>query len=349
MVSGTAEAPGLLRLWPAHQRPVHEITKRRIVCHNGAIIRYRSADEPERFRGPQAEGGWADEVDAWKPKGMTVKEAWALFEMGIRLGPDPRIVATSTPKPSRLCRMLRDLRDWVTTTGSTYDNKANLAPQFFRSVIDRHRGTHLYRQEVKGDIIDSVEGSLLTPALLESRRIDQAPELGRIVIGVDPSGSAHGDEQGIVAVALGIEGDAYVIADRSGRRSPEMWGRMVSDLYSQLGADCVVVETNFGGDMALSLLHSVNPNMRVKKVTASRAKHVRFEPVAMLYEQNRIHHVGSYPDLESQLCAFTAQGYEGDTSPDRADALTWAVTELLLSRSLGWDDVLPERGAAYGG
>ena len=332
MLMGTPEAPGLLGVWPEHQKPKHDITKMRVRCHNGALIRYRSADEPERFRGPQADGGWCDEIDSWKPKGMTAEEAWGLYELGIRLGPDPRIIATSTPKRSRLVKMLCERDDTVVTVGSTYENRANLAPQFFRSIVAKYEGTRLGRQEIHGELLEDVEGALVTLDLIGRHRVAAAPELRRVVVGVDPSGTAHGDEQGIVGAALGCDGHGYVLSDRSCSLSPEGWGRRAVDLYHDLSADRLVVEVNYGGDMVESLIRSIDPRVNVRKVTASRGKHVRFEPVAGLYEQGRIHHVGTFDALEDQICSFTAQGYEGDTSPDRADAAVWALTDLMLAR-----------------
>jgi len=333
MIMGTPEAPGLMGVWPEHKKPVHEISKRRIVAHNGAIIRYRSADEPERFRGPQADGGWCDEIDSWKPKGMTALDAWVLFELGIRLGPDPRIVATSTPKRGRLVAMLCEREDTAVTVGSTYENRANLAHQFFRSVVGRHEGTYLGRQEIYGEIVGEVEGSLVSPTLIETHRVTSPPELRRVVVGVDPSGTSHGDEQGIVVAGVSPDAHGYVLADRSCRLSPEGWARRAVEAYHEFAADRICVEVNYGGDMVESVIRSVDPNVPVRKVTASRGKHVRFEPVGGLYEQGRIHHVGSHPDLEDQVCSFTPEGYEGHKSPDRADAAVWAITDLMLKRT----------------
>jgi len=338
MVNGTADAPGLMNVWPLHQRPQLRLSKDdpHLRTHNGAKIQLLAAHQAERFRGPQADGGWADEVDSWKPEGMKPDEAWALFELGIRLGSDPRIVATSTPKRARLVKMLMQRGDCALTTGSTYENRANLAPQFFRSIVDRYKGTHLGRQEIEGEVLEDVAGALLSLEAIDAARVETAPTLRRVVVGVDPSGSIDNDRQGIVVVGVGADGHGYVLADRSCSLKPEGWGRRAVDAALEFEADRIIVETNYGGDMATSVIQQAarhaDAQIRVQKITASRAKHVRFEPVCLLYEQGRIHHVGSFPMLETELCAFTADGYEGDGSPDAADALVWAITDLMLER-----------------
>jgi phage terminase large subunit-like protein len=338
MVRGTAEAPGLLGVWPPHQAPQHQITHARVLCWNGAVIRYRGADEPERFRGPQADGGWCDEIDSWKPKGMAPSEAWTLFEFGIRLGPDPRIVATSTPKPARLVKQLMGRADVVVTSGSTHENRANLADQFFRSIVSRYEGTRIGRQEIDGELLEEVEGALLSQEVIDAHRVppDARHGIRRVVVGVDPSGSTERDRQGIVVVGVDGAGEGYVLADRSCSLRPDGWGRRVVEAALEFEADRIVVERNFGGDMAEHVIRQAANRagavIRIKMVTASRAKQVRFEPLSLLYEQGRLHHAGSFPALESELCAFTADGYEGDGSPDAADALVWAVTDLMLER-----------------
>jgi len=325
MVEGPS---GLLHLWPDHQRPDYIPSKRQLKTHNGATIYLLSADEPERFRGPQCDGAWADEIDAWKPKGMDKSEAWSLFELGVRLGEDPRIVATSTPKRARLIAKLLERPDTVVTSGSTYDNRANLAPSFFRSIVSQYEGTRLGRQEIAGEILDDVEGAIVSHSMIEASRVVTAPELRRVVVGVDPSGGA--DAQGIVAVGHGVDGHAYVLADRTCNLGPDGWGRRVAEVYGHLAADRVIAERNYGGDMVESTLRTVDPTMALKLVTASRGKHVRFEPVGALYEQGRIHHVGSLPELEEEVVSFTPEGYDGISSPNRADALVWAVSELMI-------------------
>jgi phage terminase large subunit-like protein len=337
MVNGTADAPGLMGVWPAHQRPQLRLSKDdpHLRTHNGAKIQMFAAHQSERFRGPQADGAWADEIDSWKPEKMSAKEAWSLFELGIRLGPDPRIVATSTPKRARLVKMLMQRDDCVLTTGSTWDNAANLAPQFM-ATLGQYKGTHLESQELKGEVLEDVDGALLSLETIDAHRVDSATETRRNVVGVDPSGSVDNDRQGIIVAGVGKDGDGYVLADRSCRLRPEGWGRRAVEAALEFEADRIVVEVNYGGDMAVSVLrqaaNQLKAQLRIRKITASRAKQVRFEPVCLLYEQGHIHHVGSFPALETELCAFTPDGYEGDGSPDAADALVWAMTDLMLER-----------------
>lgn len=335
MVEG---ASGLLHIWPEHERPEYVPSKRQIRTHNGATIYLLSADEPERFRGPQCDGAWADEIDCWKPKGMPLDEAWTLFELGVRLGEDPRIIATSTPKRARLISKLLERPDTVVTSGSTYENRANLAPSFFRSIVSQYEGTRIGRQEIAGEILDDVEGAIVSHSMIDASRVAAPPEMRRVVVGVDPSGGSNA--QGIVAVGHGIDGHAYVLADRTCTLSPDGWGRRVIELYRELKADRVIAERNYGGDMVESTLRTVDPTLSLKLVTASRGKHVRFEPVGALYEQGRVHHVGAFPELEEEVCAFTPDGYEGDDSPNRADALVWAVSELMFHTGPSIDDCI---------
>lgn len=347
MVEGES---GLLNCWPAHQRPIWEPSKRLLTCHTGAKLLGFSAEEPERFRGPQCDGAWADEIDAWRPKGMKPSEAWALFELGVRLGPDPRICATSTPKRAKLVAELIARSDVVQTQGSMYENEENLAPAFVRMVRDRYEGTHLARQEIHGEILRSVEGALVTEEMIEERRARSLEELqvARIVVGVDPSGTSgpEGSSQGIVAAATDLgRGELFVLSDSSAHLKPKGWGERAVHLAAELRADCIAVETNFGGEMAeeviLAAAERLGVHVRVVKVTASRGKHVRFEPLALLYEQRRVRHLGAHPVLEDQVCGFTAEGYGGDESPDRADALVWAAFELMRfdRRGSTWGDL----------
>lgn len=336
MVNGTDAAPGLMKLWPEHLAPTLNKDEKRITCHNGAMIRYMSADEPERFRGPQADGGWCDEIDSWKPKGMKSADAWALFEMGIRLGPDPRIIATGTPKRGRLMKELGARDDAVVTTGSTHENRENLAEKFFRGVVSKYQGTHMGRQEIGGEILADVEGAMVTAEMIDDLRVQKIPDLVRVVVGVDPSGSTTGDMQGIVAAGKGVDAHGYVLADRSCSLKPGGWGRRSVETALEFDADCIAVETNYGGDMAedviLKAAEAMGVRVRVKRVNATRAKHVRFEPVAFMYEKGNLHHVGDQGELEAEVCGFTEAGYEGDESPNRADGQVWALADLFPVR-----------------
>lgn len=340
MVYGSAAAPGLMGVWPPHQAPELKLSSDNphLICHNGAMIRLRAAKEAERFRGPQADGGWAEEVDAWSPNRMPPREAFTLFELGIRLGSDPRIVVTSTPKPGRIVAMLKKRRKTHITNGATRDNYENLAESFIEQMEELYGGTRIGRQELEGELLEDVPGALVTRDAIEENKTmgALAPSLSdyeRIVIGVDPAGGG-GDEKGITAWAR-LDGHAYGLADRSSQGPPEEWGATVVNLYHDLSADCVVAEKNYGGDMVESVIVNAARIMgvnipRVKLVHASRGKHIRFEPVGMLYQQGRVHHCFNSQKLEDQVCSFNEEGYQGeDDSPDRADSAVFAITDLM--------------------
>ena len=329
MVEGES---GLLAIGPPQQRPQYEPTKRRLTWPNGAIATTYSADEPERLRGPQHDAAWCDEIASWR-----YPEAWDMLMFGLRLGPDPRVVVTTTPKPIKIIRELIADPTTVITRGSTYDNRANLAPAFLQQIVRKYEGTRLGRQELEAEILDDVPGALWSRERIEEARWaahKNAPELVRIVVAIDPAAS-HGeeaDETGILVAGKDRNGHGYVLADRSGRYPPIEWARIAISLYGSHAADRIVAERNNGGDMVEATIRMVNPNVPVTTVWASRGKVVRAEPVAALYEQNKIHHVGTFATLEDQMCGFTSDfdrataGY----SPDRVDALVWALTDLLV-------------------
>jgi phage terminase large subunit-like protein len=221
----------------------------------------------------------------------------------------------------------------VVTRGTTFDNAANLAAPFISEIAARYKGTRIGRQELEGEILEDIAGALWTRQLIEQCRVMQPPPidtLKRVVIGLDPSGSSgeSGSAQGIVAVALAGDGSFYVLEDASCTLSPERWAQRVVDLFDRVEADKIVLERNFGGDLGLAVLQQARRGLPILMVTASRGKHVRAEPIALLYVQGKVKHVGAFPDLEDQLCAMRADGYAGSGSPDRLDALVWALTEL---------------------
>ena len=329
MVEGES---GVLAICPSGERPEYLPSKRRLDWPNGARSLIFTADEPERLRGKQHMRLWADELAAWR-----YPEAWDQTLMGLRLGADPRVVVTTTPKPVRLIRELMADPTVSITRGNTYENLGNLAPQFIERIVSRYEGTRLGRQELYAEVLDDVPGALWTRRQLDELRAKEAPQLIRVVVGVDPSGSTTGDEQGIVVAGKGVDGQAYVLTDASCRLSPEGWARRAVEAYHRQEADLIVAEKNFGGDMVASTIRTVDPLVPVKMVTASRGKAVRAQPVAALYEQGRVHHVGGLPDLEDQMCAYTPDGYDG--SPDRVDALVWALTDLMLQEERGWGAV----------
>ena len=311
-------------------RPSYEPSKRRLTWANGAIATLFSAEEPERLRGPQHEVLWCDELASWK----YLRDTWDMAMFGLRLGERPRTCITTTPKPLPLVKeIVKDPRT-VVTRGSTFDNATNLAPTFLKAVQDKYAGTRLGRQELNAEILDDLPGALWSRTEIDEHRVRTAPELQRVVIAVDPSGtkgdSDDGDEIGIVAAGLGVDGRAYVLADRTCKLSPDGWGRRAVNAYYEFTGDRIVAERNFGGAMVEHVIKTIDKDVAYKEVTASRGKVARAEPVAALYEQGRVSHVGSMPELEDQMCQIAPEGYVGDGSPDRADALVWALTELML-------------------
>ena len=320
MVEGES---GLLRIFPPDKRPRYEPSKRRINFHNGAMATTYSADEPDRLRGPNHDLAWCDEIAAWR-----YPDAWDQLIFGLRIGNDPRLVATTTPRPTRLIRQLVERKDVAVTKGSTFENAANLAPTFLEEVKARYEGTRLGRQELYAEILDDVEGALWTRQMIEDARVNNVPELTRIVVGVDPAITSNefSAETGIVAVGIDGNGIGYVLDDRSLQGTPVEWANAAIALYHRTSADRIVVESNQGGDMVRHTLQTVESQVPIKTVHATRGKRTRAEPVSALYEQGRIKHVGAFPTLEDQMCSWTPES----ASPDRLDALVWAITELMI-------------------
>ena len=293
-----------------------------IFLTNGSRIKLFSGEEPDRFRGPQFHGGWFDELAAFK-----YPDAWDQYQFGLRLGEFPQTIVTTTPRPTKL---IKDLitRDGVRVQrGSTFDNAKNLAASALAELKLRYENTRLGRQELYGEILDNVEGALWTREMIENARVDSAPPLVRVVVAIDPAvtSAATSDETGIVAAGIGNNGDYYILDDKSLRASPDAWARQAVMLYHEYKADKIIAETNNGGDMVIMLLKQVDASVPTKKVTATRGKQLRAEPISSLYEQGRVHHVGYFAELEVQMCEWTPLSNE---SPDRLDALVWALTEL---------------------
>ncbi|WP_432422144.1 DNA-packaging protein [Qipengyuania aquimaris] len=337
MVEGES---GLLNICPPMYRPEFEPSRRRLTWPNGAVATLYSAAEPDTLRGPQHSHAWCDEIAKWSTASDRATQAWDNLLMGLRLGDDPRIVATTTPRPVPLLRrlMLEESCGLVEVTrGSTFDNAANLPAAFIGTMDRQFAGSTLGRQELEGEMLEDVEGALWTRSLLEACRADTPAEAPlRVVVGVDPPASANGDECGIVVCALDEAGEGRVLADCSlGPASPERWARAVAEAAASWNADRVVAEANQGGAMVASVLRAADISLPLKLVHASRGKAARAEPVAALYEAGRVRHAGMFVRLEDQLCGLMAGGeYEGPgRSPDRADALVWALTELMLGKA----------------
>ena len=330
MVEGES---GLLSIAPPWDRPEYEPSKRRLTWENGATATTYSADEPERLRGPQHDFAWCDELAAWR-----YPEAWDMLMFGLRLGDDPRAVVTTTPRPTKLIKALVADPKVVVTHGATWENAVNLAPAFLEQIVRRYEGTRLGRQELDAEILKDVPGALWTHGLIDATRMNTVPSLTRIVVAIDPAVSTaeHADETGIVVAGKDAAGHGFVLADLSGRYAPTEWARAAIAAYRTHNADRVVAEINNGGDMVEATLRMVDPAVSFAAVHASHGKVARAEPVAALYEQGRVHHLGALPLLEDQMCCFAhdydrASGY----SPDRVDALVWALTELLVEPRAG--------------
>ncbi len=331
MVEGES---GLLAIAPPWDRPLYEPSKRRLTWPNGAVATMFSADEPERLRGPQHDFAWCDELAAWR-----YPEAWDMLMFGLRLGDDPRAIVTTTPRPTKPIRALLADPKVVVTRGTTAENRANLAPAFLDQIVRRYQGTRLGRQELEAEMLDDMPGGLWQRGIIEATRTRTLPELSRVVVAIDPavSASEDADETGIIVAGRDADGHGYVLADASGRYAPAEWARIAIAAYGAHQADRVVAEINNGGEMVEATLRMIDPNVPFSAVRATRGKVARAEPVAALYEQGRIHHIGAFPQLEDQMCSFTtdfdrkATGY----SPDRVDALVWAFTELLVELRTG--------------
>jgi phage terminase large subunit-like protein len=318
---------GILKCCPKAERPIYQAHKSRLVWPNGAVSLVFTADAPERLRGKQHQKGWADELCAWR-----YHDAWDQYTFGLRLGKKPQTVITTTPKPSGLLKVILSDPKTHVTRGSTYDNRANLAKSFMDDLIKKYEGTRLGRQELDAEVLDDIEGALWSDSqIMASHGVVDVNKCRRIVIGVDPSGSmsGKGDLVGIV-VAGQYPDDRYcVIADLSmPSNSPDAWARTVCGAYERFKADSVICETNFGGNLVVDLLRRTNPRVRVKTIHASRGKHVRAAPIAALYEQGRVCHNGRMTELEGEMAMMAESGYCGSGSPDRLDAMVWALTEL---------------------
>ena len=293
---------------------------------NGSKITGYAAQEPDRLRGPQFHRAWCDEVASWR-----YPEAFDQLMFGLRLGDNPQCLITTTPKPTKLIRDLVEREDCYVTTGSTFENEANLADSALRMLKDKYEGTNLGRQELYAEIIDDIDGALWTPQLIDECRTDDEVDLQQIIVAIDPAvtANANSDETGIVVVGRDYKNHFYVLEDLSGRHTPEKWGRIAINTFYEWEADRIVAEVNNGGDLVERLIRNYDFNVPYRSVRATRGKILRAEPISALYEQRRVHHVGVFSELESQMCSYTG---ENNTSPDRLDALVWGLTELSKSK-----------------
>lgn len=320
MVSGVS---GILNLSWQGARPSFEPSRRRIVFPSGAIAQIFSAEDPDSLRGPQFHAAWADEFCAWKAP----EETLAMARLGLRLGSRPRLCVTTTPRPIRALKILMNEVGTVVTRAATKDNQANLSPDFVAELEERYGGTRLAAQELSGQVIEAQEGALWSVEALNRLRAPQPACFETVVVAVDPPATSHGDACGIVVVGRWGEA-AFVLADESVRGvSPLGWARRVGEAASRFKADLVVAECNQGGEMVQSVLALSGLSLPVKLKRATVSKQRRAEPVALLYEQGRVRHCGQFLQLEEEMLAFGAAGHG---SPDRVDALVWAISEVML-------------------
>lgn len=320
----------ILNISPPWFMPDYEPSKRRLIYPNGVLAIIYSGDEPDQLRGPQHEKAWADELSKYKYP----KDCWDNLMFGLRIGKQPQAVVTTTPRPIKVIKDLMADKRTAVTRGHTLENRDNLAPDFLGYILRKYEGTRLGRQELAGEILDDNPDALWERAKIDELRVKKYPELRRIVVAIDPQGTDSDTSSstgiivaGIAEVAGRVEG--YVLADLTLSGTPERWATAAVTGYYNFKADRIVGEVNFGGDMVESIIRVVDKSVSFKKVHASRGKAIRAEPVSALYEQGRIHHVGFFPDLEDQMCEWVL----GDKSPDRLDALVWAITELMLEEA----------------
>lgn len=324
MVEGPS---GIIATSPPWAKPTYEPSKRRLTWPNGAIATTYSAETPDQLRGPEHDTAWCDELAKWR-----YPDAWDQLLFGMRR-PDqiPKVLVTTTPRPTPIIKALIADKNTVVTRGSTFENRGNLAQAFIDKIKEKYEGTRLGRQELEAEVLDDAPGALWKRDALEADRVAKMPGLKRIVVAIDPSVSAESEaaETGIVVAGLGTDGHGYVIADGSlVRPTPNEWARAAVALFNTHDADLIVGEVNNGGDLVQSNVQSVQKNAPMKMVRATRGKHVRAEPVASLYEQHRVHHVGVFPQLEDQMLQW--EPGVSTWSPNRVDALVWALTELMV-------------------
>jgi phage terminase large subunit-like protein len=287
-----------------------------------------TAEEPDGLRGPQFDAAWCDELAKWKHAGAV----WDMLQFALRLGENPKAVITTTPRPIPLLKRLLADSGTVTSRSTTFDNRRNLARPFLDGVLQRYGGTRLGRQELDGELIEDDPGALFQRDLIENARVSFAPELKRVVVAVDPPAGfgSHSSACGIVCAGLGVDGRCYVLDDCSAHGlRPAQWAKKIVALYHTRQACRVVAEINQGGAMVEQVLREVDPDLSFRAVHATRGKQARAEPVEALYEQGRVSHVGAFPELEDEMCSVIS---EGKKSPDRLDALVWAVSDLMLRR-----------------
>lgn len=318
MVEGES---GLLAICPPWNKPVYEPSKRRLRWPNGAIATTYSGDKPDQLRGPQHDKAWCDEIAAWR-----YPDSWDQLQFGMRLGDNPQVVVTTTPRPIKIVREILADPTTISTRGSTYENSANLAPSALARLKSKYENTRLGQQELYAVLLDDNPYALWKRGNIDATRVIKSPDLKRVIVAIDPAVSTNedSDETGIVVVGQSSDGQCYVLDDMTLSASPDQWAKQAISAYHKYKADRIIAEVNNGGDMVEYTIRTVDALIPFKQVRASRGKQTRAEPIAALYEQLKVHHVGMFAELEDQMC----QWMPGDKSPDRMDALVWAISEL---------------------
>lgn len=316
-------ASSIMKVARPWERPIYEPSKRRLTFPNGAVAVAYNGDEPDQLRGPQHDSAWIDELAKFR----YAEECWDNLLFGLRLGNNPQVFVTTTPRPIPIIRKLLASKDTIDVQFSTFENAENLSPIFLEKIREKYEGTRLGRQELGGEILDDNPGALWQRAIIEAQRVSKPPFLTRIVVGVDPAvtSTKDSDETGIIVAGVAANGHGYILEDASLQGTPNAWAVSAVRAYSEHQADRIIGEVNNGGDLVEVNIRTVGPKVAYKAVRASRGKQTRAEPVAAVYEQGKVHHVGTFPQLEDQMCEWVP----GEKSPDRMDALVWALTEVM--------------------
>ena len=327
MVEGES---GILECSASWFRPHYEPSKRRVTWPNGCMAICYSSEKPDAFRGPQHHKAWADELATWQYLRLALDN----LLLGLRLGTHPQWVATTTPKPLKILKELQEDEGTALTTGSTYDNMANLSQVFRRTIVRRFEGTRLGRQELYAELMDEAEGALWKHSDIEDYRVAKQPVMLRIVVAIDPAVTSgeSSDDTGIMVAGIGRDQRGHILQDLSGRYTPRQWAKKSCDAYTEWEADMVIGEANNGGDLVEANIRTINTRIPFRKVHASRGKQARAEPIASLYEQGRVSHVGTFAELESEMCTWEPNS--GMRSPSRLDAAVWALTELDITQGV---------------
>lgn len=324
------DGPSGIRQVASFERPVYEATRRRLIWPNGYVARVFSAHDPEGLRGPQFAACWADELGKWP----NAQQVWDMLQFGLRLGKWPRQMVTTTPRSMKLLRSIIDDPKTCVSHMTTAENAQNLARPFLAAMTKQYGGTRLGRQELDGQYLEEIEGALWSSKLLDQNRSIAAPALTRIVIAVDPpvTSKSSSDACGIIAAGITDDGHIYVLGDHSLKAaSPARWAQKVCDVYHLLGADTVIAEVNQGGELVPTMIKNIDASVHVTSVHARKSKYMRAEPVSLLYEKGQVSHVGTLAALEDEMCNFDPSGRANGHSPDRVDALVWAVAGLTAS------------------